>query len=74
VPNHTYRRHVPPALFDRVDDAFNAMWEVWEAACIADDGRLPRELVDELMQGMSSLQAIADELCWRGVRPATPEW
>ena len=25
MPNHTYRRHVPPQLADRVDAAFGAM-------------------------------------------------
>ena len=69
MPNHTYTRHVGPELYEKVNTAFNAFWDVWEAVDLGHKSDLPADLVARVMDELSCLQVMADDLYWRGVRP-----
>ena len=66
MPNHTYTRHVGPALYEKVNTAFDAFWDVWEAVDLGRKSDLPADLVARVMDELSCLQMMADDLHWRG--------
>lgn len=61
MPNHTYRHHVSPAMLDQVNTAFEAIANVWEQVCLGGQSDLPRDLINELFDGVCALQVQADE-------------
>ena len=74
MSQHTYQRHVPPTVADRVDALFDACEALVAAGGLYDlEGRtaMPGDLLDEVWQGVMALQAQAVGLRWRGVAPDT---
>lgn len=66
MANHTYRRCLPPELSAKVDRAFGDIFDVWERVVLAEATDLDRAILNETMEDVSVLQAVADGLRWKG--------
>jgi hypothetical protein len=68
MANHTYKRCLTPIMSERIDQAFGEIAAVWEEVIIGENAAIDIDigLLNDAMQSVSMLQAVADELRWRG--------